>query len=213
MKLRSFALTALLAAAPFGVQPSFAAIRQIDISPSAAAAANLGTVIYPGDHAPGLDASNESNQPNSPATGGELGTGVRYDDVSNQLTIDFGYGSAFGFVDLASDWASPLIHIHGNGTNTAQFPNPNTNAGVTVDLFPLHTPSGTRSGRVTGTVALTATQEQWLFNNQMYFNVHSVQNGGGEVRGQLVVVIPEPGAVCLALAAAAPLLGLARRRG
>jgi hypothetical protein len=183
---------------------SFAATYPVALSPAASAALNLGTETYPGDHALGLSPQNESNMPASTASGDVLG-GIMYDDVANLLTFDFGYGSAFGFSDLNSDWNGG-VHIHGDGTNTAQFPSPNTNAGIIINLGPFHTAAGTRSGRVTGSVTLSATHEGWLLDNQLYVNVHTSNNPGGEIRGQLVPVVPEPGAVCLAVIAGLPLL-------
>ena len=189
--------------------PATAGAFDVALSPPASTALNLGTVIYPGDHAPGLSPLNESTMPVSTASGGILG-GMAYDDVTNMLSFDVGYGSAFGFSDLQSDWSSGGVHFHGNGTNTAHFPAANTNAGVTISLAAFHTPSGTRSGRIMGSVALTATQETWLLNNQMYLNVHSQQLPGGEIRGQLVPIVPEPSCVLLALIGSAGLL--VRRR-
>jgi hypothetical protein len=189
---------------------TLAAVYRVELSPVASRALNLGTETYPGDHVNNLlSPRNENPQGGSPATGGILG-GMSYDDVSNMLTMDFAYGSAFGFVDLASDWNGGL-HIHGNGTDTAHYPAINTNAGVIYNLASLHTASGPRSGRVTGSVAITATHETWLLDNKLYINVHSVGIPGGEIRGQLVLV-PEPAALCLAVLAGFGVLGLRRRR-
>ena len=210
MKLYSWLTLMVVAAAMFcmSFQSATAAVHRVDISPPAAAAANLGTLNYPGDHAIGLSPQNESNKPVTSATGGVFAP-MSYDTVSRLLTLDFAYGSAFGFVDLGSNWNGG-VHIHGNGSTTAQFPANNTNAGITVDLggLGLHTASGTRSGRVAGNVTLTPTQHDWLLDNKLYLNVHSQTNGGGEVRGQLVLV-PEPATLGLA---AAGLLALAITR-
>ena len=186
---------------------SSAATYAVELSPEASRALNLGTQVYPGDHAPGLSPLNEGAKPSSTATGGILG-GITYNDDTNVLTFDFGYGSAFGFSDLTSNWNGG-VHIHGNGTNTALFPSNNSNAGVIIDLGPAHTASGTRSGRVTGTTTLSATHETWLKDNQLYINVHSVNLPAGELRGQLVIV-PEPAAGLLAMALL-PLLARRRR--
>jgi hypothetical protein len=133
---------------------------------------------------------------------------MTYDDVTNLLTFDIGYGSAFGFNDLTSDWNGG-VHFHGNGTNTAHFPAVNTNAGVIYDLVSSHTSSGLRSGRLTGTRTLTETHETWLKDNQLYLNIHTAQFPGGEIRGQLVIV-PEPASAALCVIAL-PLLARRRR--
>ena len=189
-------------------RPAGAAVYPLDLSPPANQAANLGTQIYPGDHAPGLSPLNESTKPASTASGGKMSGGITYDDATNVISFDFGYGSAHGFSDLNSDWNGG-VHIHGNGLNTAQFPNNNTNAGVIYDLAASHTASGARSGRVTGTRTISDLHEGWLFNNQLYINVHTLALAPGEIRGQLVVV-PEPGA--LALLGAAGAVTIVRRR-
>jgi hypothetical protein len=192
-----------------GFQSADASLYRVEFSPEASRALNLGTVVYPGDHAEGLSGRNENPQNTSTAFGDVL-NGMSYDDSTNIFAFDFGYGSGFGFSDLLSDWNGG-VHIHGNGTNTALFPAVNANAGVIYDLGSSHTASGTRSGRVTGTRTLTATHETWLLDNQLYINIHSTNLPGGEIRGQLVIV-PEPATVLLGFMALLPAM-FVRRRG
>jgi hypothetical protein len=192
-----------------GSNHTLAAIYPVLFSPPASAAINIGADTYPGDHALGLSPDNESNMPPSTASGDVL-TGMSYDDVTNVLSFDFGYGSAFGFSDLTSDWNGG-VHIHGNGAATAHFPADNTNAAVITDLGSFHTASGTRSGRVTGSVALPDTFETWLLNNWLYVNIHTQGNPSGEIRGQLILV-PEPLSGALLAMGAAGLFALRKRR-
>lgn len=138
----------------------------------------------------------------SGGSGGEIGLGITYDTVTNILDLtNVGWGSSQGFTDLSS--LSNNAHIHGatandNGTGFTQV------AGVLVTL--------TRSSNaVTGGVftnpivdfdtafgAAAESRETELFAGKMYINIHTANNGGGEIRGFLVAV-PEP---------TAPLLGL-----
>jgi hypothetical protein len=179
-----------------------AAVIQFDISPNGGA---LSTTNYTAnrDHAVGLRGLNENPQNASPASGGEVGAGISYDLVSRQLTMNFAYGSAFGFTDLTGDWTNSHIHI-----GASNYPAVNTSGGVVVGLNALHIPSGARSGLYSGFVTLTEAQEAQLLANQYYINIHSAAFLGGEIRGQLIAV-PEPSAALFALAGAA--LGLRRR--
>ena len=75
-------------------------IFAIDLSP-AVPGLNAGSNPYTIDHAVGLAAPNESAQPASSATGNETGTGITYNDATNELTLAFAYGADAGFVNLA----------------------------------------------------------------------------------------------------------------
>jgi hypothetical protein len=65
-------------------------------------------------------------------------------------------------------------HIHGNAVR-------GVNAGV---LFTL-TPTGGTSGSINNAFALTAQQKNDILGTLMYTNIHTVNNGGGEIRGQI----------------------------
>jgi hypothetical protein len=74
------------------------------------------------------------------------------------------------------------------------------------------------AGRITGVWDGTegngttlAAQLSALLNGGLYFNVHTSDHAGGEIRGQLVVV-PEPASATLCLLGAASLAWLARAR-
>ena len=197
---------AILAFLAFAATPGQGAVFAIDLSPVGGSALNLGSTTYTGDHAIGLAAPNETAQPASPATGNEIGAGITYDDVTNILSFDVAYGSAFGFVDLGSAFSD--AHFHAPGP--VNFPAVNTSAPIIHPLGGFHTPSGTLSGRITGTVVLTAGQETDLFDNEIYLNIHSTGFPGGEIRGQLIPV-PEPSAALLFLVSGG-LLVFRRRR-
>lgn len=197
-------LHVLITTCVWAVVNAGAALIEIDLSPLAGDA--LSNTNYTlGDHTQGLSALNAVGQPASPATGGEIGAGIYYDDVSKLLTWNIGYGSDHGFVDLAGNFS--VAHIHGPAA--VQYPSANTGAGVVQGLTHTAGSSGL-TGSFSGSSTLSAGAESDLLNNLLYINIHSSFATGGELRGQLVPVIPEP--TSLALISVAGVLGWAMRR-
>ena len=145
------------------------------------------------------------------SSGGEIGTGILYDDVANLLTLNVGWGSSQGFTDLSS--LANNSHIHGptagnNGNNgTSNF---TQTAGV---LFNLSRSSNAVTGGTftTTSITLTEPQEADLLNGKYYINIHTANNGGGEMRGFIVQSVPEPSTAILAAVGCAGVL-LRRRR-
>ena len=98
------------------------------------------------------------------------GTGdaaVSLDTATHEITYDVTFSGFSSDVTAA--------HIHGPAE-------PGKNAGVLVPLgmapkSPIH-----------GTAKLTAEQETALINGQTYVNLHSKNNPGGAIRGQLMAV-------------------------
>jgi hypothetical protein len=170
--------------------------------------AAIVSFILDGNAGLGLLPGNE-NPPRVGGTGGLGSGGISYDTDTNVLSIDIVWGSVNGFTDLTSDVSAS--HIHGL---TASAPTGfSQNAGV---LYPLHTLAGfdtsATSGGFTGTVGIQEIHESGLLSGQTYINVHTPQNGGGEIRGQLVVnPVPVPAAVWLFGSGLICLIGLARR--
>jgi hypothetical protein len=140
----------------------------------------------------------------TPGSGGEVGAGIAFNDVTLSLTINIAWGSGNGFLNLSG--VATGGHIHGPTASggAASF---NQTAGI---LIPLDTltgwnPSATNGG-FSGSVTLTPTQATDLLAGKFYINVHTGTNSGGEIRGNIV---PEPcGIALLALGC----LGLTRRR-
>lgn len=182
-----------------GTITSRAVVFDIDLSPLGGTALNLGAppTHYFGDHAVGLAAPNESAFIPSPATGNEIGAGIKFDSVTKALSFHVGYGAAFGFTSLVAPYTD--AHLHAPGM--VLFPAPNASAGVIKPLGGFHAPAGPPgTGSFFGTVFLTPVEEGMLFDNKIYWNIHSIAAPGGEIRGQLVVVaVPEPATAALLL--------------
>ena len=68
-----------------------------------------------------------------------------------------------------------MAHIHGPADTT-------TSAGVLVGLA---TPPSSTSGTFSGSVSLTPEEMAFVLAGQTYINIHTVNNGGGEIRGQI----------------------------
>ena len=145
-------------------------------------------------------------------TGGEILGGITYDDVTRPMFVNVGWGSANGFTDLGS--ASNMSHIHGptaaaNGSNGVN--NFVQTAGILFNLT--RTSNATTGGQILASgnpITLTLTQQSELYSGRYYINLRTLNNGGGEMRGFLVVV-PEPTAGLLGLASLG-VLTLRRRR-
>ena len=73
-------------------------------------------------------------------------------------------------------------HIHGPAAAT-------NSTGILIDLEPYHNgPFGT-NGSFSGTLVLSDTHKAYLMAGRTYVNVHTVNNGGGEIRGQIAPVL------------------------
>ena len=149
---------------------------------------------------------NENPTSASTATGGEVGPGISYDDVSKVLTLFVGWGAGNGFSNLTG--AVSAAHIHSSSGFT-------TNGGVIISLdgaTPGFNPSPTAGGWTNTQVTLSAPQEVSLLAGQLYLNAHTAANGGGELRGNLVQAAPEPTSLGLVAAGALGLLARRKRR-
>jgi hypothetical protein len=73
-------------------------------------------------------------------------------------------------------------HIHGAATTAGT-------AGPIIDLQPYHRGTFSTQGLFVGSVTLSPQNVSNLLNGDLYVNVHSISNGGGEIRGQLCPTI------------------------
>lgn len=107
-----------------------------------------------------LKGSSEVPPNTSPATGTLNAT---YETTSKKLTYDATYRGLSGPATAA--------HFHGPAAAGA-------NAGVVVPVKDVHTP-------IKGETTLTDAQAADLQAGKWYFNVHTAQHPGGEIRGQV----------------------------
>ena len=156
---------------------------------------NAGTGLLPGNENPGVTAS---------STGGEIDLGVRFDVALSRLFINVGWGTGNGFTDLTGD--ATAMHIHEAANNDFS-----TNGGVFAGLNGLSGfEASLSSGGFDGFVDITDSGDiASLMSGNMYLNVHTAANGGGELRGNLVAV-PEPSS--LAVIGLASIAFVSRRR-
>lgn len=177
------------------------------LSSSAPAAVILFDLV--GTAGPGLLGGNEAPTPVvGGGSGGEIGAGITFDNVSRVLTINIGWGSGNGFTNLTSPVSAGHIHGPTASGGTAAF-SQFTSPKYFLDSLGGWNTSATNGGLFgpNNTVTIDVGDVAALLNGQFYINVHTNTNGTGEIRGQLVV--PEPSTAMLA---SVGVLGLAARR-
>ncbi len=157
----------------------------------------------------GLRGSNEVPAVVGGGSGGEVGAGITFNDVTLLLTLNLAWGATNGFTNLTGNATAGHIHGPTAGIAPVSF---TQSAGVLLglDTLPGWNASASAGGLTNGQVTLTAPQAANLLNGQLYVNVHTAANGGGEVRGYLVQAAPEPASA--ALLGLGTLLLAARRR-
>ena len=173
--------------------------------------AAYGTTVlfdFAGKAGPGLIAGNQNGTVlGTPGSGGELGAGITYDDVTNILSINAGWGSGNGFTNLTGN--ATAGHLHGPTSPAPAGYTQDAGVDVGLDDKPGWNASATNGG-FNGTVTLSALQETRLLAQEYYMNVHTGTNSGGEIRGHLIIV-PEPTSACLLLAGSGLFLRRNRR--
>lgn len=175
--------------------------------------ASSATIVFDlmGNAGTGLLSGNENGAiSGTPGSGGEFGAGISYDDVTNVLTINVAWGSGNGFTNLSGD--ATMGHVHGPtpGSGVTAF---SQNVGVLFNLDdgPTWNPNAINGAITNRTLSLTEGQEAELLAGRYYINIHTATNGGGEIRGNMVVV-PEPSSLLLGFAAAGTFLLRRRSR-
>lgn len=120
-----------------------------------------------------------ANQPRIPLTAylsgpSSAGTGTAIFSLEgNILSFNIGYA---GLSSLANN-----AHIHGPASASQ-------NAGVLIDLVPSHVGGFSTNGVFTGSLTITDAQRALILAGKTYVNIHTVNFGGGEIRGQIAPV-------------------------
>jgi hypothetical protein len=112
-----------------------------------------------------MDATQETGS----VVSGGTGSGLLAVD-GTKITWLIGYNDLVGTVTAS--------HLHGPAPK-------GVSTGVLVGFAPV---VGTRSGTITGSVSTTQTVLDAIAAGNTYFNIHTTSFGGGEIRGQLILV-------------------------
>ncbi len=151
---------------------SQAALVYFDISPTGSDAA-MG--LSPSNAVPAVT--------NSTGSGNSISGGVVFDADSSTLQLALGYGSAAGFTDLSG----PVTQLSINGPAAA-----GQMAAPLFDLanliFPAVDPA--KGGVIFGSIAYPSNAVPSLLAGSNYVNLVTAANPGGEIRGQLIPIIP-----------------------
>lgn len=111
-------------------------------------------------------------------TGGGFAT-LTLDDVSGLVTVTSG-----SFSNLSG--TTTVAHIHGlSGPGVGSSP-----------ILTLNIPLGVTAGSIAGSGNFSPANVAGMLNGLTYINIHTSTFGGGEIRGQNLLV-PEPGVLAL----------------
>ena len=168
-------------------------VRKILLSVAAALVLSASAAAAP---IPGYAVINGASEvpPNaSPAVG--VGT-FAYDFATDMFSWDILYVDALLVDGPGSEVAS---HIHQQA--------PASNVGAPIINLPLTT---LKQGSVKLSTVAGANVGQ-LLNNEWYVNIHTPTYPGGEIRGQIIMQIPEPALASLGLLGGMAVVALRRR--
>lgn len=90
-------------------------------------------------------------------------------------------GDTLSFIIAYRGLGGPATAAHLHGPATAS-----GTAGVQVDLTPFHRGPFRPEGIFVGSVVLTPAQKTAVWDGNFYVNIHTANNPGGEIRGQLL---------------------------
>lgn len=168
--------------------------------PTQAAIINFTSVLSPGNEVP----------PVTGAEGASGGAGIVYNDTTMELSW------SIAFEGLTAN--ASAAHIHSQAPSQLVGPPAiNLDSGLNNeadDAFIGLSGLGLQSGVFLGVGPLSVGQEAELMAGRLYINIHTANNPGGEIRGQILpaTVVPVPAAVWLFGSGILGLVGLARRK-
>ena len=104
--------------------------------------------------------------------------------TNGAATLNGTYNSSTNKFDYTINWTdlsgpATMIHLHGPGAS-------GINAGV---LIGLTISTNGISGTASGSVTLADSTEAHLLNGNVYYNIHTLTNPDGEIRGQITATI------------------------
>ncbi|MCB9338778.1 MAG: HYR domain-containing protein [Lewinellaceae bacterium] len=106
-------------------------------------------------------------------------------------TSSLGTGTLSGTVSVSSGSFNLNVAFSGLGSNVVAAHIHNapagSNGGVIIDLVGLGFPTGVTAGTFSTNISLTPAQVTELLAGNLYVNIHTTGNPGGEIRGQLLV--------------------------
>jgi hypothetical protein len=166
----------------------------------------------------GMNGANERPNPLSTvATGGEYGEpGISYDDSTHKLFLNFAWGSSLGYTDLQSAFVQAEICGPATVDEDAEqlysltpLVNPLTQNGLDGGVFGFNV---TLVENPEGRGYTIPQQETQLKSGQWFLNVGTRLHSQGEIRGQLLLAVPEPREYALATGIALAVLAIFRTR-
>ncbi len=145
---------------------------------------NIHTMAYPGGEIRGQILPQSTavpmtamlsglNERPTPLTNNAAGSGIFALQGTN-LVFEIHYAGLSGPATAA--------HIHGPASA-------DESAGIVISLVPFNGGSFGTNGSLSGAVGVTPEQRDMLLNGKSYVNVHTAQNSGGEMRGQIAPVL------------------------
>ncbi len=160
----------------------------------------------------GLLASNvHPHTPTNPGSGGIGVSGIFIDTETNTLHVDVAWGSGNGFSDLSSNVV--MLHLHGFTANPAPASFNELNPNVIINLGnSLNFDGSATNGSMVDDFFVSNAEIQGMVEGRSYINVHTSENPDSELRGYLVVAVPEPASGGLLLLAGVMALRFRRRK-